>query len=250
MSSIITVIAALAAWEVSSRLGILPNSVFPSMSQTATRLGELLIDPLFWAAFVETVVSWIVGVLIAAAIGIPVGMVLGRVAFAYRSTRLLVDFLRTIPSIAVIPLITLLFGATMQMKIILIVYGAVWPLVLQMIYGVRDTDKVLVDTVHSYKVSKWRAAASVLFPSALPYLVTGMRISIVVGLLLAISAEMLGSAPGIGLELALAQTGGDLSLTYAYIVFIGLVAVLVDILLRRLSRVVLFWHASVREEKP
>jgi ABC-type nitrate/sulfonate/bicarbonate transport system permease component len=119
--------------------------------------------------------------------------------------------------------------------------------VLQMIYGVRDTDKVLVDTMRSYRVPKWRAAAWVLFPSSLPYLITGIRISIVVGLLLAVSAEILGSAPGIGLELALAQTGGDLSLTYAYIVFIGLVGVVVDLLLRWGSRRLLFWHASVRE---
>jgi ABC-type nitrate/sulfonate/bicarbonate transport system permease component len=207
----------------------------------------LLVDVEFWFAFQQTVVGWVVGVAIAVVLGVPVGMFLGRIHFAYISTRLLIDFLRTIPSVAVIPLITLLFGATVEMKVILVVYGAFWPLVLQMIYGVRDTDKVLVDTMRSYRVPKWRAAAWVLFPSSLPYLITGIRISIVVGLLLAVSAEILGSAPGIGLELALAQTGGDLSLTYAYIVFIGLVGVVVDLLLRWGSRRLLFWHASVRE---
>lgn len=247
LTAILTTVAAIPAWEIASRTGILPNSAFPSMSETAGRMFELLVDVEFWFAFQQTVVGWVVGVAIAVVLGVPFGMFLGRIHFAYISTRLLIDFLRTIPSVAVIPLITLLFGATVEMKVILVVYGAFWPLVLQMIYGVRDTDKVLVDTMRSYRVPKWRAAAWVLFPSSLPYLITGIRISIVVGLLLAVSAEILGSAPGIGLELALAQTGGDLSLTYAYIVFIGLVGVVVDLLLRWGSRRLLFWHASVRE---
>ena len=248
-TSVVAVAAALAAWEAGSASGVLPHTLFPSMSATFGRLGGLLVDGGFWYAFGLTVESWVIGVAIATALALPTGMLLGRVAIAYRSARLMVDFLRTIPSVSVIPLITLLFGASMEMKVILVVYGSFWPLMLQMVYGVRDTDRVLIDTVRSYRLSRWSAARHVLAPSALPYVVTGLRISVVVGLLLAISSEILGSAPGIGLELALAQGGGDLSLTYAYIVFIGLVGVTLDLALNAASRIVLFWHPSVRGEE-
>ncbi|WP_166879977.1 ABC transporter permease [Salinibacterium sp. ZJ450] len=242
-------VVALVAWELGSVLGALPASVFPSMSETGGRLFGLFVDPEFWNSFRETLISWIIGVVAAAVLGLPVGILLGRVAFLYKSSRLLIDFLRTIPSVAVIPLLTLILGATMEMKVVLVIYGAFWPIALQTIYGVRDVDKVLMDTVRSYGIPRLRSALAVLLPAALPYLVTGLRISVVVGLLLAISGEILGSAPGIGLDMALAQTGGDVSLTYAYIVFIGLLGVTVDLLLNVMSRKVLFWHASVREEK-
>ncbi len=245
-TSILAVAASLAAWEAGTASGILPHTMFPSVSATFARLGGLLVDGRFWYAFGLTVVSWVVGVAIATALALPIGMLLGRSGTAYRSTRLMIDFLRTIPSVSVIPLITLLFGASMEMKVILVIYGSFWPLMLQMVYGVRDTDRVLIDTVRSYRLSRWSAAQHVFAPASLPFVVTGLRISVVVGLLLAVSSEILGSAPGIGLELALAQGGGDLSLTYAYIVFIGLVGLALDLVLNASSRIVLFWHPSVR----
>ncbi|MCG2623044.1 ABC transporter permease subunit [Arthrobacter sp. I2-34] len=216
------------------------------MSQTFARLGQLLGEAGFWAAFGQTMAGWILGVLIAVGLGLPVGMLLGRIGLLYRSSRLMVDFLRTIPSVAVIPLVTLLFGATLEMKVMLVAFGSFWPFMLQVAYGVQDTDKVLVDTVRSFRLSTGRAAWYVFSPSALPFAVTGLRIAAVTGLLLTISSEILGSAPGLGLELALAQTGGDLSLTYAYIVFIGLLGVALNLVLNASSRRVLFWHASVR----
>ncbi|WP_142061151.1 ABC transporter permease [Pseudarthrobacter sp. B4EP4b] len=244
----LVVAGSLVAWELASLSGLLPDSIFPRMTSTFGALVELFQDPAFWSSFAQTIASWLIGIVIAAVGGVPVGMVLGRVTFLYNSSRLLIDFLRTIPAVAVIPLITLLFGATMEMKVILVVYGAFWPIMLQTAYGVRDTDRVLMDTARSYGLTGLRTARFVLAPSALPYLVTGMRISAVVGLLLAISSEILGSAPGIGLDLALAQTGGALTLTYAYVVFIGLLGVCVDFGLNKISRSVLFWHPSVREE--
>ncbi|MGO4807007.1 ABC transporter permease [Arthrobacter sp. 2MCAF15] len=244
----LVVAGVLVAWELGSRTGLLPGSVFPSMVTTLGALAGLFQDPAFWTSFLQTIASWAIGVLIAAVAGVPIGMLLGRVTFLYNSSRLLIDFMRTIPSVAVIPLITLMFGATMEMKIILVVYGAFWPIMIQTAYGVRDTDRVLVDTARSYGLTGLRTARFVLAPSALPYLVTGMRISAVVGLLLAISSEILGSAPGIGLDMALAQTGGALTLTYAYVVFIGLLGVCVDFGLNKVSRAVLYWHPSVREE--
>jgi ABC-type nitrate/sulfonate/bicarbonate transport system permease component len=247
-TAIVVILALLAGWELASRSGLLAVTTFPSMSATARALVDLLVDPAFWHQFGLTVTSWLIGVAIACALGIPAGLLLGRSQFLYRSSRLLVDFLRTIPSVAVIPLITLLVGATMEMKIILVVYGAFWPILIQTVYGVQDTDRVLTDTGRSYRLSNWHRIAFVFLPSTLPYLVTGLRIATVVGLLLAISSEILGSAPGIGLDLALAQSAGALDLTYAYVVFIGLLGVLVNICLNRISRAVLSWHASERKD--
>ncbi|MCG2622982.1 ABC transporter permease subunit [Arthrobacter sp. I2-34] len=238
--------AALGLWELSSVTGLLPGSAFPSMSATLPALATLLGSAGFWQAFGLTLGSWALGVLIAAAAAIPAGMLLGRIRFLYRSTRLAVDFLSTIPSVAMIPVIVLLFGATMEMKLVLIVYGAFWPILVQTAYGVRDTDRVLLDTARSYSLSRLTAAVFILVPTALPYVVTGLRISAVIGLLLGVSGEVLGSAPGLGLEMNMAQSGGDLPVTYAYVILIGLIGIAVDRGLNQVSRRVLYWHPSVR----
>ncbi|MDQ1060830.1 ABC-type nitrate/sulfonate/bicarbonate transport system permease component [Arthrobacter globiformis] len=245
-SGALTIAVALAAWEFGSQTGLLPSSVFPSMTSTVQALVTLLGDPGFWQALGDTMMSWVIGVLIAAAAGIPLGMLLGRIGFLYRSTRLLIDFLSTIPSVSVIPVILLLFGATMEMKVVLIVYGAFWPILVQTAYGVRDTDRVLLDTARSYSFTPARSVFSILMPSALPFIVTGLRISAIIGLLLAVSSEVLGSAPGIGMEMVMAQTGGALAPTYAYVLLIGLVGIAAYLGLNYMSRRVLFWHPSVR----
>jgi ABC-type nitrate/sulfonate/bicarbonate transport system permease component len=245
-SGLLTVFVALVLWEYGSGSGMLPASVFPSMTDTFQALGSLLGLPRFWQAFGETIISWTIGVLIAAGAGIPLGLLLGRIGVLYKSTRLLIDFLSTIPSVSVIPVVLLIFGATMEMKVVLIVYGALWPILVQTAYGVRDTDRVLIDTARSYSLTPLRSIRYILVPSALPYVVTGLRISIVIGLLLALSSEILGSAPGLGMEMVLAQTGGALAPTYAYVLFIGLLGVAVYLGLNELSRRVLNWHPSVR----
>ncbi|MCZ9880230.1 ABC transporter permease [Arthrobacter sp. B2a2-09] len=245
-SGVLTIAVALAAWELGNRSGMLPRSMFPSMSSTFEALLSLMGQARFWQALGLTMLSWVIGLALAAAVGIPLGMLLGRVGFLYRSTRLLIDFLSTIPSVSVIPVVLLLFGATTQMKVVLIVYGAVWPILVQTAYGVRDTDRVLIDTARSYSLSRLRSIRYVLIPSAMPYIMTGVRIAAVIGLLLAVSSEVLGSAPGVGMEMVLAQSGGALAPTYAYVVLIGLVGVAVYLAFNELSRRLLNWHPSER----
>ncbi|MGI5143971.1 MULTISPECIES: ABC transporter permease [unclassified Streptomyces] len=245
-TAIAVILGALLLWQFGSAEGFLPESAFPSMTGTLRTLVDLFGESQFWHSFGQTLISWVVGVAIAIALAIPLGLLLGRLPFLHVSSRLLIDFMRTIPSVAVIPLITLLFGATMEMKLILVVYGAFWPLLIQTIYGVHDADKVLMDTARSYRVSGWRRAVYVLFPSTLPYIVTGLRIAIVVGLLLGVSSEILGSAPGVGLDMAIAQNGGALELTYAYVAFIGLLGVAVNLALNSATKRILWWHTSVR----
>ncbi|WP_159709012.1 ABC transporter permease [Arthrobacter sp. 18067] len=245
-SGALTIVVALAAWELASRTGVLPGSVFPTMSSTFGALVSLLGQGKFWQALGLTMTSWVIGLAIAAFVGIPLGLLLGRVGFLYRSTRLLIDFLSTIPSVSVIPVVLLLFGATTQMKVVLIVYGAIWPILVQTAYGVRDTDRVLLDTARSYSLTRLRSIRYILVPSALPYIITGVRIAAVISLLLAVSSEVLGSAPGIGMEMVLAQSGGALAPTYAYVVLIGLVGVAVYLAFNQLSSRLLSWHPSER----
>jgi hypothetical protein len=105
-----------------------------------------------------------------------------------------VEFLRPIPSVALIPLVVLIYGSRPQSALVLVVYAAFW----QVLYGVADVDPVVRDTARSYRFSRWAVIRTVLWPTAVPYVVTGFRLAAAVALILEITTELVIGVPGPG----------------------------------------------------
>lgn len=240
------ILIALGLWELGSVTGAIPPTMFPSMSATMVQLLGLFVTQAFWVGLWNTISSWALGLALTIVIAVPLGILLGSVRAARLSSRFLVDFLRSVPKIAILPIFVLLLGPNLEMKLLLIVYGAMWPVMLQTMYGVADVDKVIKDTAFTYRLSIFQRVVYVIAPSTLPYLLTGFRIATVSALLLAVSAEVLGSAPGLGLELILADLNGNMSLMYAYVLMLGLLGVAIHVGTGLLQRTLLRWHPSVR----
>ena len=242
------ILGFLLTWELIPRLGIIDPAYLPPASEV---IAALVVDfglTAFWVAVYETMKAWFLGLLMAVAAAVVVGFIIGSSNFLRKATNSTIEFLRPIPSVALIPLAVLMFGVKIESSLLLIVYAAFWQVLIQVLYGVADVDMVANNTAKTYGLGRMARIRYVVFPTALPYLMTGVRLAAAVALVLAITAELVIGSPGLGREIALAQSGGAISGMYALVLATGLIGVLINMLMRFIEKKTLSWHSSVRSE--
>ena len=191
------------AVEVVGRLSGLSEDTLPRAGTILVRMAQLAVDPEFLTAAAITVQSAVIGIVIAILLAVPAGILLGSSRRAFAATNALVELLRPIPAVAVIPPALLIFGTGMTMKLFLVIYAAFWILLYNTIYGVHDVDPVTIDSARSYGLSPQQVLTRVTLPSALPSIYTGLRVAATAALLVAIGVELIGGGvDGIGRWLA------------------------------------------------
>jgi ABC-type nitrate/sulfonate/bicarbonate transport system permease component len=245
---ILGIIGFLATWELIPRLGLIDERFLPPASEV---IAALVVDfglTAFWVAVGETMKAWFLGLLMAVAAAVLLGFIIGSSDFLRKATNSTIEFLRPIPSVALIPLAVLLFGVKIESSLLLIVYASFWQVLIQVLYGVADVDMVANNTAKTYGLGRMARIRYVVFPTALPYLMTGVRLAAAVALVLAITAELVIGSPGLGREIALAQSGGAISGMYALVLATGLIGVLINMLMRQVEKRILGWHSSIRSE--
>lgn len=234
--------------EVLPRSGIVSPTYFPPISTIAVTLWHELLGPKFWPALGHTLESWAIGLAISVVAGIAVGLVIGSSNALLELTRSTIEFLRPIPSVALIPLVILLFGSSLASDLVLVIYASFWQILIQVLNGVRDVDPLALETARSYRLSRWSRVRHVIWPTTLPFAMTGVRLAASVALILAITAELIVGTPGLGKEIFLAQSAAAIPEMYAYVFVSGVIGVIVNIFARYLERAVMPWHTSVRLE--
>jgi ABC-type nitrate/sulfonate/bicarbonate transport system permease component len=242
---LLTVVAVL---EILPRTGLVNPDYLPPASTIFRTFFEQLGDAAFWRDLGLTLRGWAIGLAVAMAIGIGAGLVIGSFRFLREFTASTIEFLRPIPSVALIPLVVLIYGSKPQSALVLVVYAATWQVLVQVLYGVADVDPVARDTAKSYRFSFLSTGWNVVWPTALPYVVTGFRLAAAVALILEVTAELVIGVPGLGQAIGVAQSSGAVAETYALVIAVGLVGVVVNLFARAVERRVLRWHPSVRRD--
>ncbi|MFE4666292.1 ABC transporter permease [Streptomyces sp. NPDC056716] len=240
--------AFLAVGEAVPRLGLVSTDHFPPPSRIAGALGGELGDAAFWSALGDTLTGWVIGLGIASGAGILCGLLITLVPLLRDVTASTIEFLRPIPSVALIPLAVLLYGSELRSVLLLVVYASFWQVLLQVLYGVQDVDPVAEETARSYGLGTWARIRYVAWPTALPYVMTGIRLAAAVALVLAITAELVIGAPGLGSLIAVAQASQAVPDMYALITVTGILGLLINLGARTVERRALAWHQSVRGE--
>ncbi|HIY85801.1 MAG TPA: ABC transporter permease subunit [Candidatus Yaniella excrementavium] len=220
----------------------------PPASEAIADLFTKFGDPVFWVAVWDTMVAWFLGMLIAVVSAAVLGFIIGSSPFLRKFTNSTIEFLRPVPSVALIPLAVLVFGVGIESALLLIVYACFWQVLIQVLYGVADVDVVAMDTAKSYGMGRLARVRYVVFPTALPYLMTGIRLAAAVALILAITAQLIIGTPGLGAEIARAQSGGAYMSMYSLVLATGMLGVIVNIVFRAIERQILSWHTSIRSE--
>jgi ABC-type nitrate/sulfonate/bicarbonate transport system permease component len=242
----LSVAAVLVLFEVLPLIGAIPRRHFPPIFDTLGTLGGQLGDSGFWDAVWNTIQGWALGLGIAAALAIPIGIVVGSSRLLYRSVRAVIEFLRPVPSVALIPLAILIYGIGLESTVFLAAFAAFWQLLVQVLYGVQDVDPVATDTARSFGFSRSQRLLRVTLPSAVPYIATGLRIASAVALILTVTAELVIGSEGLGRSITVARSGGDVELMYALIIATGLLGLALNSVFVWGERRVLHWHPSQR----
>jgi NitT/TauT family transport system permease protein len=236
-------------WEVVVRAGLVDKLFLPPPSDVLVRVVELLGDVSFLRDVIATVLAWAIAMGISVAIAIPAGLLLGSIPWLRDATRSVIEFLRPIPSVALIPLVLLLIGSGPEAKITLAVYAAVWPILFNTIYALSEIDPVLTETAKSYGTTKTRMLTSVALPHAAPFVFTGIRLSASIALILVVSTEFLaGAARGIGqFILEASSNSSQLDAVLAGTVVAGIIGYVINEGLERTGRRLFRWSTADAE---
>lgn len=233
----------LVAGELVLRFWVSEGLVFPPPSAILYEAVRLLTDGNFLAGVVTTIENWALGLLIAVAIGVPLGVLLGALPPVERAVRPLLEFLRPIPSVAIIPLAILLIPVDELMKVSVIVYASLWPILLNTLYGMRDVDPLARESLRTFGFRPPAVLVLVSLPSAAPFVATGIRIAAGIALVLAVSAELVaGGASGIGVFAIQAGAGNRTDLIMAATLWAGAFGLLANVSLQAVERRLFRWH--------
>lgn len=233
--------------EIVVRTGLIEEHLVPAPSTTFVRLGELLQGATLWSAIGQTLQGWLIGLAITVAIAVPVGILLGTFSLLHRTVNGVIEFIRPIPPVALIPVAVLLWGSSGNVVIALVVAGSLWPLMIQVIYGVRDIDPVSKDMAKVFGMKQGKQLLNIVLPGSLPMTMTGLRLAATIGLVIAISTEFIVGVPGLGAEVMLAYQANNLPSTYALVIVTGVLGIVANFAFRALESRMMRWHPSVRE---
>ena len=242
----VSILAAVVFWELISRTGLISERDLPSASTTVGELWALMETQGFWGDYLETLRGWAIGIMLATVLAVPTGIVLGSSDFLGSAFRVPIEFLRPIPSAALIPVLFLSLGTNLKSEVFLATFGAFWPLLVQTIYGVRDVDPVTMDTARSFGLGRSERLYRITLPSAVPYIWTGLRIASTIALILAFTAELFMGTGGLGLRMQVADSYGLMKQVYALALAVGFLGIGIHFALTALERRVLRWHPSQR----
>ena len=182
--------------------------------------------------------GWAIG----GAIGILLGLALGRSRTALDYVGPLISFGRALPAPALLPLFLVLFKIGTPVQLATIVFGVVWPVLLNTIHGAQSVEQIQLDTARAFGISWPRRAVGVVLPAALPKIFAGLRISLALSLVLMVISELVGATNGIGYQFQVASHSFDLPATWAWIALLGILGNLLNWLFLTVEHRVLAWN--------
>jgi sulfonate transport system permease protein len=237
----------LASWEAMSSWQVVDPALLPSLNRVVGALAHGWTSPTILTSEYATATGATVGrVLLAflfcAVLGIFIGVVIGLSQRLSNAVGLTLTLTRYLPPAVLAPIVLLLSGKGGESVLVIIIFGAIWPVLLNTIDGVSNVDRTLRDVAQVYKLGVVRTVVSIILPDALPQIIVGLRLAVSVCLLSAIVGEMLAGRDGLGYSLLIAQRMFAYTDVYACIVMLGALGISLNGLFRLLERRLLFWH--------
>ena len=201
----------------------------------------------FWSSFGGTLSAWAQAMAITVVFGVPLGLLLGSFPAVQAAVAPVIDFLRPIPSVVLVPTILLIVQDPMRTQVVAIVFAAIWPVLINTIYGVRNVDPVAVATLRSFGFGPLSVAGRVALPSAAPFIATGIRISASLAFIVAVAVELVSTGvPGLGSYASVTESGtADLTPLLALAVWSGLFGLVINGVFAAADRRAFRWHHAL-----
>jgi sulfonate transport system permease protein len=231
----------IALWQLLCALGVFPAVAMPSPLQVARAFGELIQTGALFRHVGVSLLRVLAGGGAAAVAGIGLGIAIGLSARLERTTDLLLEVLRPIPPIAWIPMAILWFGIGELSKVYIIFLGAFFPILLNVVSGIRQTENRFVEVARVLEVSRGRFIRHVVVPGALPSIMSALRLGLGIAWICVVAAELIAASSGVGYLIMDARQLSQPDVVLAGMITIGVVGRAMDLLLRRLERRVVSW---------
>jgi len=241
----VVLVTALA--EACVRVFELGDSV-AAPSATLRALADGLWSGSLSGEIATTLESYAEGLGLAIAGGVVLGLAIGSWRTLHDALSAVIEFLRPIPAVALIPLAILFFGLGLPMRRFVIAYAALWPILINTLYGALGSDRLLHDVARTSGATKLGTLVRVTLPASLPSIATGIRVSAAAALQVGVTAEFLIGTDGIGSYMKRQQLSFHLPQLYAAILLTGVVGYAINVSLRATERRVVFWVGEERTE--
>lgn len=238
------VAAALVLWELGSALGWVDTVSVPRVSTIVASGWQALASGSLPAQLAPSLRRIGIGLGLAIAIGVPLGLLMGVNRLAYRVLEPITELIRPIPSSAYIPVAILFLGLGDQMKVFVITLACLFPILLNTYSGVRAVDPALIDTGRTFGTPRLSILRKIVFPAALPSILTGLRISLGIALIVSVVAEMISGNSGIGYFIMDKQRTFRVPEVFAGIFTLGLVGYLLNLAFLPIERYLLRWRVT------
>lgn len=223
------------------------NIYFPPLQDILTSLvDDWILGPRWRTDLLPTLANFGIGFGISVVAGTALGVILGLSRIGRALFAPVLNFFRSLPSPALIPIVLGIFGIGASMNIALIVLGAVWPTLLNAIDGVRSVDTQVREMVRSYRLTWWQAVRYVVLPNAGPQLFAGYRISLQIAIILIVVSEMVGATHGLGYFVVESQQLFLISETWVGTIILGLLGYLLTLVFVLIEHRVLRWQINMR----
>jgi NitT/TauT family transport system permease protein len=239
--TVLGVASLVVVWQLLGTLDLVSKASLPSPWSVAKAVPTILRDHDFLRGAGDTATSWALTVAIGSAAAIVVGLVASSFAILRRPLEIVVNTFRSVPATALIPIGVIQFGLGTEMKVAIGLYAIFWPVLINTIYGVAMTEPMRLDAARSMHWPWWRRQVFVVLPSALPSILTGVRIAVGIALIVVISTELLGARYGVGTVLVQYTQALRPDVVYAGVLLLGIVGALAFSLLVRLERRLIRW---------
>lgn len=244
-------IVAVVIWEIATRAA--GSVFFPPPTQIAAQaarmwlsgpasqlwLGDMVFRDVL-PSLTRIFGSW----LFVAVVGVAAGIVLGRSPIAMQYVGPVLDFARSLPSPALVPVFLVLFSIGTSLQVATIIFGTVFTVLLNTVDGARSVDAVQTDTAEVFRVRRMEWLLGVVLPAAGPKIFAGLRISLAHALILMVVSEMIGATNGIGYQLVYAQRQFDFPGLWASMVLLGVLGYLLNALLLGVQQRALRWQPT------
>jgi NitT/TauT family transport system permease protein len=235
-------VAQLALWA-----GRVPPATFPLPTSVLASAADLARNSSFLASVGSTMEVWAEAMVLAIIIGVAVGLVLGTLPWAEPLVRPVIEFVRPVPAIVLVPLVLLIVQDDQRTEIAVVVFGSVWPVLINTIYGVRSVEPLATETLRSFGFGPLAVVRLVSLPSAAPFIATGVRVAASFAFVIAVAVELIGTGmAGIGAFAAAEENGAaDLAVMIAIAVWTGLIGLAVNAVFATGEQRLFRWHFAL-----
>ncbi len=237
-------VTVIVLWQILSSLGLIRPILLPSPGRVLGAFWSLAVGGDLFIHVGISLLRVLEGFALATLTGLPLGLAIGLWRGVDRATDLLLQVLKPIPPIAWIPLAILWFGIGESAKVFIIFLGAFFPIVVNTVDGIRQTDHRFVELARILEVPRRRFIAQVVLPGALPAIMTGLRVGIMVAWMCVVASELIAASSGVGYLIMDARQLSQTDLVLVGMITIGIMGKILDMALKRLEHRLVRWKTT------